>query len=145
MKTTSLRLFATLCLFLAVLASCQKDSTLVQNQKNIKKLWKLDQYFVNSVDKTSSLLVTDYNESYMDNSKYDRSYTDKNGNKIVQNGTFSFETENRLDISGVGSIEFSNSGTASSSYYDILKLTETEFWYSYTNGNNKHEFHLSRK
>ena len=145
MKTISLLRLLTLCLFFIGFASCQKDSSLAQNQKNIKKLWKLDQYFVNSVDKTSSLLISSYDESYTDNGKYDRSYNDKNGNKVVQNGSYSFENANHLKISGVGSIEFSNSGTASSSYYDIQKLTETELWYSYTNGNDKHEFRLSRK
>jgi hypothetical protein len=123
---------------------CKKD-TLAENQKNIKKLWKLDQYLVNSEDKTSSLVVTNYNESYTDNKKYDRSYTDKNGNKVVQNGTWEFDNDNRLHVSGVGSIEFTNSETASSSYYDIIKLTESQLWYSFTNGGKRQEFHLSRK
>jgi hypothetical protein len=123
---------------------CKKD-VLAENQKNIKKLWKLEQYLVNAVDKTTSLQISSYDESYTDNQKYDRSYTDKNGNKQVQNGSFEFESATRLHVSGVGSIEFTNGATASSSYYDIIRLTDTQLWYSYTNGGNKHEFHLSRK
>jgi hypothetical protein len=144
MKTKLLLSFAVLVLLMVGTAGCKKDE-LAENKKNIKKLWKLEQYLVNGVDKTGSLLISSYDESYTDNQKYDRSYTDKNGNKQVQNGSFEFESANRLHVSGVGSIEFTNGGTASSSYYDIIRLTETQLWYSYTNGSNKHEFHLSRK
>ncbi len=142
MKTK--RLFFLAFLVLGIF-SCKKDNTLAENEKNIKKLWKLDQYLLNSVDKTSTMLVADYNESYTDNSKYDRSYTDKDGRKVTQNGSFEFEGAQKLKISGVGSIEFTNNNTASSSYYNIIKLTDSQLWYSYTNGSNNHEFHLSRK
>jgi hypothetical protein len=144
MKTKLIALSVFLAFAVFGLTSCKKDE-LSENKKNIKKLWKLDQYQVNGTDKTGSLLISGYNESYTDNQKYDRSYTDKNGTKIVQNGSFEFESANRLHISGVGSIEFSSDGTASSSYYDIIKLSDTQLWYSYTNGGKKHEFHLSRK
>jgi hypothetical protein len=123
---------------------CKKD-VLGENQRHIKKLWKLDQYLLNGADKTASLLISSYDESYTDNGKYDRSYTDKSGTKQVQNGSFAFESASLIHVSGVGSIEFTNAGSASSSYYDIIRLTDSDFWYSYTNGSNKHEFHLSRK
>jgi hypothetical protein len=144
MKTNNSLLFALLAILLLSTGSCKKD-TLAQNEKYVKKLWKLEQYLLNGVDKTSSLLVSGYDESYSDNQKYDRSYTDKNGTKMVQNGTFEFESANRLHVSGVGSIEFTSDGSVSSSYYDIIKLSDTQFWYSFTNGSKKHEFHLSRK
>jgi hypothetical protein len=136
-------LFSFLTLSL-VFASCSKEDNLAQNQQNIKKLWKLDNYLMNGVDKTADLIATGYEESYQDNSKYDRSF-DRNGNKVTQNGNFSFENATRLKISGVGSVEMTDNNTTSSSYYDIITLNETQFWYSYTNGGVRHEFRLSRK
>lgn len=130
---------------LLLFVGCKKENTLAENEKNIKKLWKLDQYLVNGTDKTSSLVISGYDESYTDNSKYDRSFTDKNGSKVTQNGNFQFDGAQKLRISGVGSIEFTDNNTASSSYYDIIKLTDTQLWYYYMNGSEKHEFRLSRK
>lgn len=144
MKTKFFFPIVLLVILAASFGSCKKD-VLAENQKNIKKLWKLEQYLVNGVDKTGSLQISSYDESYTDNKKYDRSFTDKNGNKQLQNGSFEWESANRLHISGVGSIEFISGNTASSSYYDIIRLNETQLWYSYTNGNSKHEFHLTRK
>lgn len=145
MKTKTLLSLLLFSFLASGMMACQKESSLAENEKNIKKLWKLNVYLVNSVDKTTSLTVSAYNESYTDNQKYDRSCTDKNGNKIVQNGAWKFETAQRLHVSGVGSIEFTNNGTVSSSSYDIIKLTESEFWYAFTSGGTKHEFRLSRK
>lgn len=142
MKTRQLLL---LLLVACSLVSCKKENTLADNEKNIKKLWKLDAYLVNNTNKTGELTISAYSESYADNGKYDRSYTNKNGTKITQPGSFKFESAQQLHISGVGSIEFTNNNTVSSSYYNIIKLTETELWYSFTNGNEKHEFRLSRK
>ena len=141
MKTKQLFLFL---LFAGFLFSCKKESTQAENEKNIKKQWKLDQYLVGGVDKTGTLTISSYTESYTDNSKYDRSFTDKNGSKVTQNGSFSFESAQQLHISGVGSIELSNNNTVSSSYYNIVKLTDTEYWYSFSNGGEKHELRLSK-
>jgi hypothetical protein len=126
-------------------SSCTKESSLVQNQKYIKKLWKLDKYLINAVDKTAELIATNYEESYQDDGKYDRSFDNRNGVKVTQNGAFEFENATRLKISGVGSVEMTNNGTVSSSYYNIIKLSDTELWYSFVNGNATHEFRLSRK
>ena len=145
MKMKTLFAFALLAISVLSLTSCSKETTLEENQKNIKKLWKLDQYLVNGVDKTSSLVITGYTESYSDNLKYDRSFTSRNGDNITQNGSYKFESNSQVHVSGVGSIELTNGNTVSSSYYNIIRLTETQLWYSYTNGNDKHEFRLSRK
>lgn len=46
-------------------------------------------------------------------------------------------------ISGVSSIEITEAaGTVSSAHYNVLKLNEDEFWYSFTNGGATHEFRL---
>jgi hypothetical protein len=144
MKIKSIALLALLFLTILGFTGCKKDELTV-NKKNIVQLWKLDQYLINDVDKTSSLLISNYEESYSDNVKYSRAFRDKNGANQTMDGTYEFTNATRLKISGVGSIEFTAAGTASSSYYDIIKLTETQFWYSYTNGNMKHEFRLSKK
>jgi hypothetical protein len=143
MKTRQL-----LCSLLALtllFTACSKDS-LAENEKNIKKSWKLEKYFIDGVDKTSTLYVTGYDESYTDqNRKYDRSFTDGNGNRRTQSGSWEFENANRVKISGVGSIEMSPAGTVSSSYYDLIRLTDAELWYSFVNGGSRHELRLSRK
>lgn len=125
---------------------CNKEAALETNQKTIKKSWGLQQYLHNNADHTAAMTITALDESYTDNNKYDRSYTDKNGNKVVENGTYQFETADVLQVSGIGSIEISPEvGTVSSSRYNIIKLTDSDYWYYYTNNGDRHEFHFTRK
>ena len=72
---------------------------------------------------------------------------DKKGDSKSETGTWKFEKDQKkLNISGIGSIEITvKTGTVSSSYYNILKLDDDEFWYYFTNGGDRHEFHLIKK
>jgi hypothetical protein len=133
-------------LFLFGITSCTKENVLADNQKSIKKSWTLQQYLLNDADKTATLEITGYEESYTDNSRYDRSYTDRNGDRVTENGTYQFENATKLNITGIGSMEMSSQiGTVSTSYYNIIKVNDTQFWYYYTNGGDRHEFHLTKK
>ena len=146
MKTRMLLHFIILSVLSISVISCQKEDALFANQKSIKKSWALQQYLHNNVDHTSAMTITGLDESYTDNNKYDRSYTDKNGNKVVETGTFVFENAEKIHISGVGSMELSPEvGTVSSSTYNVIKVTDTQLWYYFMNGSDRHEFHFTRK
>ncbi len=151
MKTTKFLILIVLAgLFAISLNSCKKydEGGLVRKtEKNLKKSWTISKYLRNTSDETSILLIKNYQETYADNGSYSRSYLDKKGDQKSETGTWEFEKDQKkLTISGVGSIEITEqTGTVSSSYYNILKLDADEFWYYYTNGGDRHEFHLIKK
>lgn len=133
-----------------LLIGCQKfeDGGYVRKtEKNLVKTWSLSEYLVNGVDKTSSIKIKNYSESYDDSGNYTRNYIDHKNEQEDEKGSWKFEKENkRLSISGVSSIYITDeTGTISSSYFNILKLDDNEFWYSYENGSEIHEFHLKSK
>lgn len=134
----------------AITCGCKKydeGGLIRKTEKNLKTSWKLEKYLRNSTDETVLLLISNYEETYSDDEKYSRYYIDKDGNSKSETGTWKFDKEQKkLNISGVGSIEITDiTGTVSSSYFNILKLETNEFWYYYTNGSDKHEFHLVKK
>jgi len=151
MKT--IKLLTTLVLaglLVVTFSSCKKydEGGLVsKTEKNLKETWTLQKYLRNGTDETSLLLIKNYEETYSGSDSYSRTYIDKDNNNKSENGTWKFDKEQKkLNISGVGSIEITDiTGTVSSSYYNILKLDKSEFWYYYTNGGDRHEFHLSKK
>ena len=146
MKTRNLLHFFILTMLSISVISCQKEDALTANQKSIKKSWGLEQYLHNNVDHTSAMTISGLNESYTDNNKYDRSYTDKNGNKVVETGSFVFENATEIHVSGVGSMELSAEvGSVSSSTYNVIKVTDSQLWYYYINGSDRHEFHFTKK
>lgn len=150
MKTAKLAQFVLLAVVALFTISCTKfeDGGLIsKTEKNIKKGWSLQKYLYNGVDETALVEFRDYTEHYSDNAKYDRSYTKQDGSKVAESGTWAFEKDQkRIMVSGVGSIRVSDKiGTVSSSYYNITKLTDSELWYTYTNGGDEHEFHLVKK
>jgi len=131
-----------------VFTGCKKypDGGYVKDtEKNIKKTWRLEKYIRNGVDETSLLLIRDYRETYGDGGRYDRSWIDYDGKFKSESGTWEFDkSELALHISGgISSIKFSANGNAAgSSHYNILKLTDSELWYDYSSGGDRHEFHF---
>jgi len=113
-------------------------------EKNIANTWVFEAYYQDGIDKTPDLIITNYQETYVDDGTLTRSFTDEDGDPISQVGTYSFaDDKSRISLSGIGSIELTNeTSTVSTSQYDILKLTDNELWYDYENGGNRHEFHL---
>ena len=116
-------------------------------EKNLQTGWALSKYLRNGTDETSLLLIKNYEESYGDNGSYSRSYVDKKGQSKSETGTWKFDKgQKKLNISNVSSVEITaKAGTVSSSYYNIIKLDNSEFWYYFTNGADKHEFRLLKK
>lgn len=139
-------------LFLGVavsgLVSCKKyedGGTLRKAEKNLTASeWTLQSYYLNGTEMTSSLIITNFRETYAEGGTYSRLFTDSSGDLKTASGTWSLESDNSLiKISGPGSFELSNDySSVSASEYTLLKLTEDELWYEFTNGGALHEFHL---
>ena len=147
---TCARLSLALLLF-AFLGSCSKEKTdpapAPTPEQNLATSWRLAQYLRNGVDETSQLVIRNYEETYANPSTYSRSYLDENGQAKSETGRWGYERDrNRLSISSVSSVKVTrNAGSVSSAYYDIQKLDATAFWYSFTNGSDRHEFRFVKK
>lgn len=106
--------------------------------------WLFSSYYENGVDQTETVLISDYVETYREDGSMSRSFYDKESEYQLQEGNWKFiKNDEQLELSGVGSIELTNSNsTVSSSHYQIIKLDKDEFWFSYFNGGDHHEFHF---
>ncbi len=132
------------------LMGCEKyeaGGLISKTEQNLVKTWKLQQYLRNNTDETSTILISNYEETYQPNNSYPRSYTNKDKRNITETGSWKLDTDQRIiQISGVGSIEMTTqTGTISASNRTITKLTANEFWYTFVNGSDKHEFRLVKK
>lgn len=110
----------------------------------LKTTWKLDKYFRNGNNETSSLLISSFNEEYKDDGSYIRSYKDKDNDPVSETGSWQFDSEkHQVNVFGIGSIELTDeTSTVSASDYDILRLKDDEYWYFFENGGDLHEFQL---
>ena len=131
-------------------ASCEKyeaGGLINKTEKNLFKTWKLQQYLRNNTNETASILISNYEETYSDNNVYSRIYNNKDNRVITETGSWKLDTEQKIiQISGVSSIEITTiTGTISASNRTITKLTNNEFWYTFINGGDKHEFRLIKK
>ncbi len=148
MSKSSLILLTVICLL--SITGCEKyeaGGLISKTEQNLVKTWKLQQYLRNNTDETSSILISNYEETYQSNNSYPRSYTNKDKRNITETGSWKLDTEQRIvQISGVSSIEMTTqTGTISASNRTITKLTANEFWYTFVNGSDKHEFRLVKK
>ena len=76
-----------------------------------------------------------------------RSYKDNDGEQVSETGKWTSQKDDKLlKISDVSSIDLLDEiTTVSSSEYNILKLKNDEFWYTYDNGGFSHEFRMVKK
>jgi len=144
------RIYFCLAIFTISLMACEKydaGGLISKSEQNLLKTWKLQQYLRNNTDVTASILISNYEETYQDNNSHPRTYTNKDKRNISETGTWKLDTEQRIiQISGVSSIEITTqSGTISASNRTITKLTSSEFWYTFVNGGDKHEFRMVKK
>lgn len=154
MKTLfkKLNLFALIALAITLIgiSGCEKyeeGGVVRKGDDKIISTWKLQSYHFNGTDETSLIYISNYSEQYAENGTYTRIYTDKNGDVDNESGTWSLSDDNKeVQISGVSSInDFSDkTNSVSSSKFIILKLTDSEYWYSFINGSDKHEFHFTK-
>lgn len=142
------RLSLVLLLF-TLLSGCSKEKTdpAPTPEQNLATGWRLTQYLRNGVDETTQLVIRNYEETYATPDIYSRSYLDENAQAKSETGRWGYERDrNRISISSVSSVKVTrNSGSVSSSYYDIQKLDATALWYSFTNGGDRHEFRFVKK
>jgi len=136
-----------LTLTTVLMFSCKKyenGGRLAKAEKNVTQTWKIDSYYMDGVDQTAALLITNFTETFADGGTYTRSYTDASGDLENKNGAWELENDKSLiNISGIGSFELTEeTSTVSASEYTILKLDEEELWYNFSNGGNTHEFHM---
>lgn len=140
----------TLVLFTFLVTSCDKydeGGAKKKSEANLTSVWEIESYLLDGVDNTSSLLITNYNETFADNGTYTRIYKDGGSNDVNEIGAWSLVDENtKINFSGAGAYDLTTaaSGVATSSYI-ILRLTKKELWYSFTSGNATHEFHMKAK
>ncbi len=115
------------------LQSCKKYSngpglSFVSRAERVSNEWKVDNYKINGADFTS--LVNGYLETYTKGGDYSYSWG-------VLNGTGKWKFQNNDS-----EIKLNGTDGQSSRTLTILKLEEKAFWYSYMEGNDKHELHL---
>ncbi|MBL4861417.1 MAG: hypothetical protein JKY09_00155 [Crocinitomicaceae bacterium] len=145
---TAFKVIGILMISALVMTSCKKydnGGPLRKAEKNITNTWKIDSYYMDGVDNTSSLLITNFTETFADGGVYTRIYNDASGDPKNESGSWDLESDKSLiNMSGTGSYELTGqTSTVSASDYTILKLTKDELWYEFANGGSTHEFHLS--
>lgn len=134
--------------FLSVIfffSACQKfdDGGLIRKADDrLINTWKLQAYYLDGVEATSSLLISNLEETYTSDGSYERSYYDKDNMLFTETGRFVLpDKATQIDISGVSSLELTDANsTVSSDYYTIKRMKNDEFWYSFENGGAVHEF-----
>lgn len=106
--------------------------------------WRLESYFRNGNNETAQLMISAFEENFVDGGALTRSYIDKDGKPFTENGSWTFDNDKQqINITGVGSIDLTDeTTTVSASDYNIIKLTKDELWYVYENGSDMHEFHF---
>ena len=146
-KLTINILFSVLFLLFVSCEKYEAGGLISKSEKNLFKTWKLQQYLRNNTNETGSILISNYEETYSDNNVYSRIYNNKDNRVINETGSWKLDTEQKIiQISGVSSIEITTiTGTISASNRTITKLTKNEFWYTFINGGDKHEFRLIKK
>jgi hypothetical protein len=90
--------------------------------------WKLDKYYRNNIDETSSLLIKDLKETFSESGAVTRSYIEPDGDFFSETGTWSFDSKKeQIKLTGLSSIELTDeTSTVTTSDYNILKLKKDE-------------------
>ncbi|MDO9000020.1 MAG: hypothetical protein Q7W45_09665 [Bacteroidota bacterium] len=120
-------------LLIPTIQSCKKypdgpTISLRSRAERVANTWKVENYKINGNDYTS--LVSSYTETYTKQGAYSYSWGILDGT-----GTWSFQNKDT-------EIKLNGSDGQASRKLTILKLEEKSFWYSYIEGNDKHELHL---
>ena len=99
--------------------------------QRVSNTWKVENYKINGSDYTS--FVSSYTEIYSKTGTYSYIWGMANGS-----GTWAFQNDDK-------EIRLSGNDGQSSRVLTILKLEEKSFWYTWMDGNDKHELHLLPK
>ncbi|MBD3636799.1 MAG: hypothetical protein HUJ25_05600 [Crocinitomicaceae bacterium] len=113
-------------------------------EQNLTNVWEIDAYFLDGVNQTSDLLISNFNETFADNGTYARFYTNNSSEEVSETGSWSFsEDKSTVNFSGAGAYDLTteSSGVATSSY-TIIRLTKKELWYSFDSNGKTHHFRM---
>lgn len=129
---------------LTFLLACNKDDEIDRNDLLTAHTWKLQKYLRNGNDETSEVLISNFTEQFQKGGIFKRSYIDKDGDPFNETGEWQFDTnQNQVKVTEVSSVQFTDeTSTISSSDYNIVKIGDNDFWYTYDNGGDSHEFHF---
>ncbi len=116
--------------------SCQKYDdgpmfSIRTRTQRVSNQWTVDNYKINGSDYTS--LASSYTETFSKSGAYSYSWSILSGA-----GTWAFQNKDK-------EIKLTGNDDQSSRTLYILKLEEKSFWYYYTKGGDRHEFHLISK
>ncbi len=132
-KSTAFFLLISGLIVLMAAQGCKKypenlGISLRSRTERVANTWKVENYKVNGNDFTS--LVSDYSESFVKSGAY--SYT---WGSLTGAGSWVFQNDD-------SEIKLTGNEAQTSRTLTILKLEEKTFWYTYMDGNDKHELHL---
>lgn len=102
--------------------------SLVSKTTRLSRVWKVENYKVDSVDLTS--LMASYTETFTKDGAYSFQWA-------ILGGTASWAFQN-----GNADIKITNVNNVASKTLTILKLEDDALWYYYMDGDSKKEFHM---
>lgn len=102
--------------------------SLVSKTARLSRVWKVENYKVDSVDLTS--LMAAYTETFTKDGAYSYQW-------VLLGGTASWAFQN-----GNADIKITNVNNVSSKTLTILRLEEDALWYYYMDGDARKEFHM---
>lgn len=136
----------------ATVTSCKKyedgpSLSLRSKAARVSNEWKLESYFQNDVNKTDSLSIQNYTETFTKEGACSRNFNQLNGDTIAQTGTWAFgDKKETLALTGIDSLLLSPAyGYIQVNALQILRLKADEMWYAVEKNGIKHEFHLVTK
>jgi hypothetical protein len=134
-------LFFTVFLFIA----CSNDDEIDNYDLLTANTWKLQKYLRNGNDETSEIIIQNFTEQFIHGGTFKRSYFDKDRNPFNETGEWQFdENQSQVKVTEVSSVQFTDeTSTVSSSDYNIKRLNQSIFWYTYQNGGDFHEFQFA--
>jgi len=99
----------------------------------------------NENDETSEIIIQNFTEQFIHGGTFKRSYFDKDRNPFNETGEWQFdENQSQVKVTEVSSVQFTDeTSTVSSSDYNIKRLNQSIFWYTYQNGGDFHEFQFA--
>ena len=105
----------------------------------VANTWKIEKVIKNGADATISYgdFVANFTMVFERDGSYTESLSQTNGTKNVSEGTWKFSDDSKEIINTIN-----GQGVE---VYTILKLKNSEFWYTTFNGVNKTEIHLIPK
>ena len=151
MITKTLKTLAAASLALIALSQCamyEDGGSIGSAEENLAGTYTLAVYLRNDVDETSTVMVTNYQETYAADGSLTRSYRDEEAVDVTDEGTYAFSEDfmqiTFSDLSSVGEWSAEHS-TLSTATINILRLNGEELWYSFVNGGDTHQFQLIKQ